>query len=149
MSYKTGKSRGQQMKSPGRPVFKFRVAHSKQGRAYRVWRNFQDSLNSGVTDRMLEKQLLEDGASEFERRGKTTEPDPRVDSDALHHEIEELTMEWGFLEEKLSPRIDSRAKLGQTDLGGELTTVRELRHVYGERQQHEDAIKSTLISTPP
>ncbi len=45
---------------------------------------------------MLEKQLLEDEAWEFVRRGKATEPET-VSSDALHHEIEELTMEWDFL----------------------------------------------------
>ena len=56
------------------------------------------------------KQLLEDGASVFERRGKAKEPDATADPDALHRKIGELTMERDFLQEKLSPWIDPNDK---------------------------------------
>ena len=56
------------------------------------------------------KQLLEDGATVFERRGQAKEPDAGADPDALHRKIGELTMERDFLQEKLAPWIDPKGK---------------------------------------
>ena len=56
------------------------------------------------------KQLLEDGAAVFERRGKAKDTDATADPDALHRKIGELTMERDFLQEKLAPWIDPNDK---------------------------------------
>ncbi len=56
------------------------------------------------------KQLLEDGAAVFERRGESKEADASADPDALHRKIGELTMERDFLQEKLAPWIDPKDK---------------------------------------
>ena len=53
------------------------------------------------------KQLLEDGASVFERRGKAKASEATADPDALHRKIGEPTMERDFLQEKLYRDIET------------------------------------------
>ena len=92
------------------PAFKFRVAlEAVKGEQTLAELSSRFEIQASQIQ-YWKMQLLEDGATVFERRSQAKHPDTGADPDELHLKIGELTMERDFLQEKLAPWIDPKGK---------------------------------------